>query len=923
MNRAQTVPAVVLVSLTAAALVGCAPGVGGAHGPPLGTPPPEAAPASGRAPAPAPPALRLPDQARPTSYDVDLTLDPARQDFSGRISIALELRRPADHLWLNAHEIAVDAAWLSLGRERLPAWASPAGKDYLLVRFPTAVGPGPARLTIDYRGKARRHDGDGIYQVEEAGAHYLYTQFEATDARQAFPCFDEPSYKVPWRLSIRTRAGQVALANTPPVEEIDGQRTGQPGWKTVRFAETRPLPSYLLAFAVGPFEFVDAGKSRSGVPLRIVVPRGRAGEVAYPVEVTGTVLARLEDWFGTSYPFSKLDSIAVPVFNAGAMENPGLITYQQSILVTKPGESTRDGQRRYAEIAAHELAHQWFGNLVTMQFWDDIWLNEAFATWMADKISTRWKPEWGGEVDRVSSRSRVMGQDSLGSARMIRQPIETAGDIANVFDGITYNKGAAVLRMFERWIGEDTFRAGVRAYLARHAWSNAAYPDFVAAISAAAGKDVRPAFDSFVTQTGVPLVSFDLDCAAGRPPVLRLGQRRYRPLGSNLPADRLWQIPVCVRYGSGMRSEGRACTLLTQAQAELPLPDSKTCPEWVQPNEEAYGYYRTLPQGKLLDRLLVRSATVLSLPERIGLLGDTNALVSSGDLGPESALALVERLARDPSHRVVEASLGIVKRVDDMVPAALRPRYERFIQQYYGERARQLGWRSRPGESDDIKELRPDLLGLVAQEGNDRALATEARTLVERWLQDRSAIEPELVSTALVVAAYHGDAALFDKVYAAARATRAGAKGGERQERSRLLSTLAAFRDPALVDRALAIGLSGEFEPREAMVLLQAPFRQAETRARGHSFWKTHYDQIAGRLPEGMRAGPVRSLVSLCDEQYRPDIESFYRPRLSRLAGGPRVINQTLEQLTLCAQARKAQSPGVAAFFSGRSDRGS
>ena len=271
--------------------------------------------------------------------------------------------------------------------------------------------------------------------------------------------------------------------------------------------------------------------------------------MAYPVEVTGTVLAQLEDWFGTAYPFEKLDSIAVPVFNAGAMENPGLITYQQGILVTKPGEMTRDRQRRYAEIAAHELAHQWFGNLVTMQFWDDIWLNEAFATWMAGKVITRWKPEWGGEVDRVSSRSRVMGQDSLRSARMIRQPIETAGDIANAFDGITYNKGAAVLRMFERWIGEDTFRAGVRAYLAKHAWGNAAYADFVAAISAAAGRDVRPAFDSFVTQTGVPLVSFELDCTAGRPPVLRLGQRRYRPLGSSLPGDQLWQIPVCVRYG--------------------------------------------------------------------------------------------------------------------------------------------------------------------------------------------------------------------------------------------------------------------------------------------------------------------------------------------------------------------------------------
>ena len=396
---------------------------------------------------------------------------------------------------------------------------------------------------------------------------------------------------------------------------------------------------------------------------------------------------------------------------------------------------------------------------------------------------------------------------------------------------------------------------------------------------------------------------------------MRLSQRRYRPLGADLPGDRLWQIPVCVRFGTGSKAAGRACTLLTETTGELPLTEAKVCPEWVQPNEESVGYYRTLPKGRLLDRLLARAGEVLSLPERIGLLGDTSALVSSGELGPEAALTLVEKLARDPARQVVEASMAIVARVDDLVPEPLRPRYQRFIRQVYGPRARALGWSSRPGEDDDTKELRPALLSLVASDGDDRALAAQARTLTLRWLQNPTSpkvVEPELLATVLGVAAHHGDRALFDRLHAQARQTR------DRQDRGRLLDAMAGFRDPALVERALAIGLTDEFEPREAMTLLRAPFRQRRTRTLGHQFWKSHYDQIAGRLPEGMRAGPVRSLVSLCDEQYRADIETFYRPRLSRLQGGPRVMNQTLEQLSLCAQARKAQSPGVAAFFARR-----
>jgi cytosol alanyl aminopeptidase len=900
-----------------AVLVGCASRAPAPREPrPAALPVKAATAAAG--PVPAPPALRLPNIARPTGYQVDLQLDPDQEDFTGQVRIGLTFQQPAAHLWLHGQEIDVAQATLVVGTQRLPVWSAPAGKDFVYLSFPRTIQPGAAALEISYRGKMRRHDGDGIYRVEENGAFYLFTQFEATDARQAFPCFDEPGYKVPWRLQIRTRAGLTALANTPAVAEVP-----EPGgWKTVTFAPTAPLPSYLVAFAVGPFEAVDAGKSKQGVPLRIVVPRGRSAEASYPAQVTGSILALLEDEFGTPYPFEKLDSLSVPVFNAGAMENPGLITYRQSIILRKPEELTLARRRSYASIAAHELAHQWFGNLVTMEFWDDIWLNEAFATWMASKVVARFEPEGPAMVSRVRSASAVMGQDSLASARMVRQPIQTANDINNAFDGITYNKGAAVLHMFERWIGEQPFRTGVRAYLDRHARGNATYADFVAAISAAAGREVRPAFDSFITQTGVPLVSFALTCdraARGGGASLTMRQRRYSPLGSKLAGDRTWQIPICVRYGHGAgaaaANQGRACTLLSTASAQLALPalaGSHRCPDWVQPNQDAVGYYRSLLEGDLSGRLFARAREVLSLPERVGLIGDTTALVASGDLGPQSALALVEKLARDPSRHVVQASLGIVARAEEMVPPRLLPRYHAFIRAVYGAKARALGWHGQPDEEEETRELRPALVGFVAEQTGDPALVKQARSLTEKWLVDRRAIEPELVATVLAVASRHGDQALFDRFHAEARKT------GDRAERARLLAAMAGFRDAALTRRILQIGLGDDFEPREALGLLQAPLRERGTRAAGYDFWKQNFDRIVERLPAGMRAGSVRVLTSLCDDKFRPEIEAVFGPKVRALEGGPRVMDQILEQLSSCSLGRRAQTPGVISFLSRR-----
>ncbi|HEY5924196.1 MAG TPA: M1 family aminopeptidase [Kofleriaceae bacterium] len=849
---------------------------------------------------PTPPELKLPELARPIRNDVELAIDPTIETFTGRIKTELEIVKPTNVLWLNGLELTIDHATLMIDGRLLVATASSPKKHYVALTFPREVKPGRGTLTIWYRGAMHKNDGDGIYTAQERGAWYAFTQFEATDARQAFPTFDEPSYKVPWRLTIRTKQDLVALSNT----EIEREVKEPNGMKAVRFAETRPLPSYLVAFAVGPFDFVPAGKTRKGVPIQIVVPKGRSADAAYPVEVTGPLLDLLEDYFGTPYPFSKLDIIAVSVFNAGAMENPGLITFRQQLVLTKPTELTTARKQAYAVTAAHELAHQWFGDDVTLAWWDDTWLNEAFATWAEAKVIAKFKPEWDADVVQSAARSRVMQADSIETARAVRQPIDTANDIANAFDAITYGKGEAVLMMIERWVGDDVFQKGVRAYLAKHSGGNATYADFAAAMSGAAGRDLRPLFDAFVVQTGVPLLAVELSCKGS--PKLTLDQRRYAPTGSTIDPKRTWQLPVCVRWSAGGKT-GRDCTLLGEAHGELAL-SAPQCPDWVLPNEGTLGYYRMLPKGDLLAKLIAHTGE-LTLAERVGVLGDVEALVASGDVPNGVALELVGKLAKDPSRHIVEASIGIISGVDDMVPPPLRPRYEKFIRDVYGARARELGWRAAPGEGPDTKELRPSLLGLVAADGHDRELIAQATALAWKWLDDHAAVDPELVKTVLHVAARYGDKKLFDRLHADAKKTT------DREERGRLLGAMGSFANPKLLEEALALVLTDEFDLRESSGLLQGGFADPRTRATAFEFVKRNFDKIMNKLPEPYRPYMAFTVVPLCDASRKAELEAFLKPRIDPLDGGPRALTQALEQLTICSAARKAQTPGVIAFL--------
>jgi alanyl aminopeptidase len=857
-------------------------------------------------PPPSPPSgLRLPRTATPVRYQATLTVVPTEAVLRGAIDIDLSLAEPSSVLWLNGTAITVERASLEAGGKKIAARAVPGGEDFIGFVFDQQAPRGPARLHVDYQGAISTKDDRGVFKEQEGDGLYVFTQFESIDARRAFPCFDEPSYKVPWQLTLKVKEGDVALSNTKVLSEskVEG------GMKTFRFAETKPLPSYLVAFAVGPFELVDAGRAgKNNIQVRIVVPRGQKDEAAYAALSTPPLLGLLEDFFGIPYPYDKLDVLAIPrLVSFGAMENAGLVTFFKSGMLAKPAEDTIVFKRRYADTITHELAHQWFGDLVTMAFWDDVWLNEAFATWMEGKILTRWKPEWTYEAQRARGYGFAKHVDSLVSARRIRQRIDSKDDIQNAFDSITYQKGSAVIDMFEAWIGPERFRKGVQRYLDKHAFGNATSSDFLAAVSAEAGRDVAPAFLSFLEQPGVPLISADLKCDKGQKPRIDLSQERYLPIGSKGAGTQTWQVPVCVRYADGKTGAREACTLLTERTSSLELSEATSCPAWVMPNASGAGYYHVAYKADALDRLWKSAGREVRLLERISVINDLRALMHSGRLPAEAALSRLPDLVKDPSPHILEAAALLLFAIrDPFVPEALRPNFARFIGKTFGPKAREIGWTPKPGEDEQIRLIRPTLLQVVADKGEDRALRAQAEVLAQRFLDDPRAVDNDTVSSALFVAARYGDKRLFDRLHEAAK------KSKDQVQRSHLLRAMTAFQDPAIVKEALSIFLTDEFDIRDSMKLLFQNERMADV---GFTFFKQNFDAIVKRLPGETRGNTPFIIESFCDEAHRTDADAFFKDRVAKLTGGPRNLAQALEGITLCSALRDAHQASIATFL--------
>ncbi len=842
----------------------------------------------------APPTLRLPGNTKPLSVALDLVLDPNATAFTGVVTIEVEVLQPTRTLWLNAKDLTLTAVTLNGQVPRVIDVSS----DFVGLEFKDPLPVGKATLRIAYEGSIDRDKAQGIYSTAEAsGERYIYTFFEPLDARRAFPCFDQPDAKVPWRLTLHVKKSDIARANSPVQSEADEAN----GMKAVTFVESKPLPSYLVAFVVGPFEVIaapDAGRFHT--PLNFIVPKGRGAETRYAAEVTPQIVAYLEDYFGMAYPYGKLDVAVVPRY-WGTMEHPGLVAMGQPITLIRPTEETTARKQFYADILAHELAHYWFGDYVTMKWWDDTWLNESMAQWMDTKITDRVDLSWGFARTRLDRAEDAMSADALTSAKPIREPVDSPDGIANAFDGsLTYNKGQTVLGMFEKWIGPPLFQRAIRKYLSGHAWGNATENDLLLELE----PEVANALRTFIDQPGVPLVEAKRVC--DNEMAIRFSQQRYAPRDVTLPAES-WTIPICARYGDDQGESGETCTLLRGGSALVPI-EAPRCPTWIMSNADAAGYYRSKYDKATLDAIFAAQPR-LQDAELTSLMHDAAALVDSGDLSLSDALALLPNVAATKDRYLFNSSFAILHIARSIATDAQRVPYASYLRATFGKRARALGWTARKGESNDDEILRPELLRLVAVAGRDVDLQKEGRALALHWLQDRRFMDLDLAEVALTAGAKTNDPALFEAMLVAAKTS------SDHEEKERLFASLGAFTDPALAARALALLIDHALDLHDTEGILFLQLEDSRTRDAAYTFFDAHYDDLRARLREDEAMWLFALPRSFCDETHVQAMAAALSPRASKVPGAPRTLDGALETARLCIAKAKLHGASLEAFL--------
>jgi alanyl aminopeptidase len=852
--------------------------------------------------------LRLDGSARPLGYTLHLVIDPRRERFSGDVSIDVEIVQALDSIVLHGRGLDVSEAIVvrADGRRQRIAYEERDG----VARLRLGETLSPQHLRVELRYTAAFAQDLGLYRFRHEDLDYAVTQFEAIDARQAFPCFDEPRFKVPFDVILDVPRGFAAIASTPQVETLPLEN----GLMRVRFARTAPLPTYLIAFAVGPFAVEDgapvtaAAVARPDVPLRFVATRGAERGLRHARAPTTRFLQALEAYFDMPYPYAKLDVIAVPDFDAGAMENVGAIMFaSDGILLTEPIAAA--DARLFALTMSHELAHQWFGNLVTMPWWDDIWLNEAFASWMQYRIVDELYPEHRAALERLLTLHDVLAEDALATARRIREPIRSEHDIENSFDDITYEKGAAVLAMFEHYLGPDVFRAGIRAHLARYANGTADSAALIDSLERVSGKRVRAALTSFIDQPGVPIVSAHPQCTDGAARV-SLTQQRYRPLGSATPEQR-WQIPVCLRYSASGRVDER-CTLLTDEQADLPLA---ACPDWLVPNADFAGYYHWSLPADWYGRL-AQAVASLTAEEQLSLADSVDAAFASGQLDVGSALAAMSGIARSDVPEVALAPIAFFRLAGQRLVAgtAASSGAARFAASLYppgtGTKAFDADYmHALPSDSDRLYHAAVAVF--VARAAGDGSTRAAGVARAQEWAADpeRAAIAPEALPAVLEIGASYGDDALF-----AALLGRLERSDGALRET--LLKAIARTTVPARAERVRALALSGAVRDGERATLLLEQSAQSENIEATWDWLQTHFDQVARHMPANNAAELSRVAAFYCDRSHARDVQAFFSARSDAYRGGPRNLAKTIEHIELCAALADRQRQDAIDYFS-------
>ena len=869
---------------------------------PASLPPPAPTAAVVEAPMPT---LRLARTFTPIRYTARLVLDPAKPTFTGELAIDGTLDETAPVIWLHGRGLTFDSANATDGTHDVALTVIERG-DLLEVRAARPLAPGTWTLHFAYRGVVQQDGYAGAFMAKYGDDRYIASQFEAIAARSVFPCLDEPDRKATWRLTLDIPKGLIATSNTLPT----GARALDAAHERVQFAVTRPISSYLVAFAVGPFEVIDAGAAKSGVPLRVVTPRGTSKKVAFLVNALPKIVSSLETWFGSPFPYPKLDIVVVPGM-LGAMENVGMITTDAKVVMFEQPDP-RDLYQLVSTIG-HETAHQWFGDLVTASWWDDVWLNESFASWIEDKVLLAFDPSWPTQA--IAYRQRAFRADELASARKIHQPIEAPDDIHNVFDEITYPKGATVLRMLEHQLGETAFQTAIQRYLAAHADANATSADLFAALDGA-GAPLGALVTGWFDQVGVPEVAMELTCDSVGKARLALTQQRYLPanLGSMRQADPRWAIPVCIAFDGAKHERLEQCTLLTTAAAELELP---ICPTWFAPAGD-YGYYHAHLEVPALEALRDHGWAQLTPDEHVSIYDDAVTYARAGTPSLVVLASLAQKLARGTKLEATVAlgdltasgreAVGVPDDLASAVPKELEATARAKLRTIIDPLAKTYGLAAHAHEDQATAILRASLLPGVIWTRSP-VLDAEAKRLLPHVKE----LPADELTTVLEIAV-NVDPTLLDQV------RRDLAQEHDPVVREALIHVLTGVRDRKF-HRAMLEALIAEpsLAPDE-LASIWTSYQGEAGRADNEAFLREHFAEIMKRLPNTNDDAPlglttIDVFTAACDAGRRDELAAYVMKQYGPMPASARPVHQAIEAMDICIARKKLLEPSLRAWL--------
>ena len=815
---------------------------------------------------------RLPRTAVPSRYDIRLEPDLTTLTFRGQQTVALEVTETISEVVLNAIELVIDSASLENDRgETIRATAAlDEGTERCRLALASPAARGRWRLRLAFRGtlndklrgfyRSVYKDPSGVSRTMAA------TQFEATDARRAFPCWDEPSFKAVFAVTLAIDPALTAVSNTAIVSE-----TLENGRKVVRFADSIVMSTYLVAFVVGELEATEPA-TVGGTRLQIWCVPGKKRLARFGQEIGAASLAFFEDYYGLPYPGDKLDLIAIPDFAAGAMENLGAITFRETALLVDETAASHAELERVADVVAHENAHMWFGDLVTMTWWNGIWLNEAFATFMEMLAVDAWKPEWQRWTTFGVSRAAALSLDGLHSTRPIEFPVTSPRDADAMFDVLTYEKGASVLRMLEQYLGAVTFREGVRDYLRTHRFANADTGDLWAALGRSAQQPIPAVMDGWIFRPGYPVVTVSRDQGGH----LVLAQQRFNYLREPLPPataepEQPWQVPVQLRVYAG-----------------------------------GHGLYRVRYAPDLLDALLKRLETLAPI-ERFNLVNDAWALAVAGLMPLTAYLDLTARFRGERDRNVWSVLTASLYALNRVVEPGDRRRLEALVRDRAMPTFTALGWTPRAGEDELTRQLRGDLVRALGVLGNDPGVQARAAELYSAHVADPGAVDPNVLPALIAVLAYAGDAARYDEFLRRFRAATTP------QEEQRYLYALAGFHDPALARQTLERLINGEVRTQDAPFVARGMLMSVDTREIAWEFVKAHWDTMDRLYPKhGMRR-LAEGVTGLATPELEADVRRFFDARKPQFGG--KVLAQYLEQLHVAVTLRRREGAALSGYL--------